>query len=250
MQDERRWEEKAVDKAAEMGLSSQLDEAQTIDVDVHTNLLKMIFGQVDGVSFTGSGLLFKKDIRIQNIEVESSEIAVDVLSTLSGNVKLEKPADIRLKLVLTEADINQALASDFICNMMQKIALKIEGEMVSLMLDKIQLSFRGDGKLGFEGTVDIYEVANTQQLSFTGLVAPRTPTRKSIMLESFNCTQGEGVPLKVIAPLMKKVKEWVDLPYLQWEGIAFRIAKMEINTEIIYLTVEAKIQQLPSFVNI
>jgi hypothetical protein len=59
---EPRLEEQALSGAAEITISTQLDEVENIDVDVRTNLLKMIQGQADSVSIAGEGLVMQKDI--------------------------------------------------------------------------------------------------------------------------------------------------------------------------------------------
>ena len=53
MSDEPRLEEQALSLAAEMTLSSQMDEVENIDVDVRSDLLKVVHGEVDSVSIEG-----------------------------------------------------------------------------------------------------------------------------------------------------------------------------------------------------
>ncbi len=45
--------EQALNKAAEIGLSSQLDEVDSLDVDIKTDPLKLVQGQVDSVTIEG-----------------------------------------------------------------------------------------------------------------------------------------------------------------------------------------------------
>lgn len=52
--------EQALNKAAEIGLSSQLDEAENLDVNIKTDPLKLVQGQVDSVSVEGEGLVMQK----------------------------------------------------------------------------------------------------------------------------------------------------------------------------------------------
>ena len=48
--------EQAVSKAAEVGLESQLDQAEDLDVDIRSNPLDIVQGDVDSVSVKGEGL--------------------------------------------------------------------------------------------------------------------------------------------------------------------------------------------------
>ncbi|MEP0832013.1 DUF2993 domain-containing protein [Microcoleus sp. AS-A8] len=114
MPDEPRLEEQALSEAAEMAITAQLDEVENIDVEVHTDLLKMVQGQADSVSIAAQGVVMQKDIRVQEMEVHTDRIAIDLLRTIFGQVELEKPLDATARVVLTEQDLNRALDSDYI----------------------------------------------------------------------------------------------------------------------------------------
>ena len=114
MPDEPRPEAQALSEVAEMSLSAQLDEIENLDVDVRTNLLKMVQGQADSVSIAGQGLVMQKDIRVHELEVHTDKIAIDLLSAILGQIELNRPVDATARLVLTDQDINRALNSDYI----------------------------------------------------------------------------------------------------------------------------------------
>lgn len=56
----------AISKAAKVGLVSQLDEAKNLDVDIRTNPLNIMQGEIDSVSVKGEGLVIKKELRAEN----------------------------------------------------------------------------------------------------------------------------------------------------------------------------------------
>ncbi len=59
--------EQALNKAAEVGLSSQLDAVDNLDVDVKTDPLKLIQGQVDAVTISGEGMVMQKGNRSEGV---------------------------------------------------------------------------------------------------------------------------------------------------------------------------------------
>ena len=245
MQDEQRLEEQAVSKAAEMQMSSQLDQADKIEVDVQTDLWKLIQGQVDGVSFSGKGLVVKKDIRLEELVLQTDKVDINLFSAIFGEIELNQPVKSIARVVLKEADINRAMTSNYIRSQMPTFDLNVDGEIVSLKPQEIQMFLPGDGKMKFEGTVSIQEKGNTNQLSFTALIRPSTQTQP-IMLESFNCTQGDGISLEIVTALIQKVKELVNLPYIKLEGIALQVKKMDVQKESITTVVETYIKQIPT----
>lgn len=77
MHDEPRLEEQALNMAAEIGISTQVDEAEKINVDVQTDLLKVIQGQADSVAIAGKGVVIQEDIRVQEMELQTDSIAIN-----------------------------------------------------------------------------------------------------------------------------------------------------------------------------
>lgn len=57
--------EQALSKLTEIGIASQLDEVEAIEVDVKTDPIKVIQGKVDAVSVEGKGMVMQKDLRVE-----------------------------------------------------------------------------------------------------------------------------------------------------------------------------------------
>jgi LmeA-like phospholipid-binding len=245
MSQEHRLEEEMLSKVAETQISNQIDKAEKIDVDVQTDLLKVVQGQADAVAFEGEGLVMQKDIRIQEIKVQTDSIAVNPLSAILGQIELSHPVNTAARIVLLEDDMNRALTSEYVRSKMQKYDLNVDGKIVSFEVQQIQIFLPEEGKMGFQGRVLLREPEKTQHIGFTAMVRPRTLSQP-IKMESFNCTEGEGISLETIVALMQKVKELVNLPYYTFDGTAFRIKNMQVEKEKLTLLVEAKLQQIPS----
>ncbi len=245
MPDKQRLEEQLISQEAERRLSNQLDEAEQIDVDVQTDLLQLVQGHADGVSFAAKGLVLKENIHIQEIKLQTDSISVNPLSAIFGQIELNEPVNAVARVVMTEADINCALDSEFVRNLVQKFQLDLDGKSVNFELQNIQLFLPGDGKIGFKGTVLIKENSSTQLLGVVGIVIPRTDSQP-IRIESIKCTEEEGLSIELIAAFMQKIKELAKLPYFTWEDIAFRIQKMEVSKESLTIILEANVQQLSS----
>lgn len=244
MPDELRLEEQALSQAAEIGISSQLDAAENIDVDVRTSLLKMILGQADSVSVVGTGLVMQKDIRVQEMELHTDSVDINLLKALSGQIELNQPIDVSVSLTLNEEDINRALNSSYIRSKLQNLDLKVDGQIASLKMQQMKLLLPGGGKMVFSAKALLQEMGNTRQIGFTAAFRPRTQTQP-VMLELFNCTEGEGFSLELVVALMQTLKQLVNLPHLELEGVAVRVKEMEVQQSHLKLQVEAHIRQLP-----
>ncbi len=243
MPEEQRLEEQLLSHSAENIVSDQLDSVEKIDVDVQTDLLKMVQGQVDGVSFAGQGLVMK-GIRVQEIKLQTDSVGINPLSALFGQVELNQPVNASARIILTEVDINRALTSDLVRSQMQNFNIILDGE-ISVQLQVIQINLPEDGKIACAGNVLLKEQGNSRPLSFTAVLRPRTQ-QQPIMLESFNCTKGEGISLETVVALIHKVKELVNLPYIEFDDMALRIKSLEVQKGNLILLADAHVRQIPS----
>ncbi|WP_138500133.1 DUF2993 domain-containing protein [Nostoc sp. PA-18-2419] len=249
MPDEHRLEEKLLSQEAERKISEKLDQVEQIEIDVKTDLLKIAQGHADGVSVVGEGLVIQQDIRIQEIKLQTDGINIDPLSVIFGQIKLNQPVNAIAKITLTQADINRALSSELVRKQMQSLELNVDGEIVSLELQQIQVFLPVAGKMEFRGKVLLKEMGNTRPLGYTAIASPRTHSQP-IMLESFNCTEGNGISIELITALMHKAKEFINLPYYTWEDMIFSIKELEVEIGNLILTVETQVRQIPSSSNV
>ncbi len=245
MSDEQKLEEKFLSQEAERRISENLDEVEQIEIDIQTDLLKIIQGQADGVSVAGEGLVIQQDIRVHKIKLQTDGIAINPLNAVFGEIKLNQPVNAIAKITLRETDINRALSSEFIRKHMQNLQLDVDGEIVSLEPQQIQVFLLGDGKMEFRGKVLLKEMENTRPLAYNAIARPRTHSQPA-MLESFNCTEGEGVSIELITAFIHKAKELMSIPYFQWDDIKFHLQDIEVEIGHLILMMEVQVKQIPS----
>lgn len=245
MPDEHRLEEQFLSQEAEKQISNQLDEVEQIEIDVKTDLLKILQGQSDGVSVAGQGLVIKEDIRIQEIKLQTDSIAINPFSALFGQIELNEPVNTIIRVLLTEVDINRALTSEFVRSQMQNFELNVDGEIVSFEPEEIQVFLPSNGKIEFRGKVLLKEMGNTRPLAYTAIARPRTNSQPA-MLEGFNCTEGEGISIELITAFVQKAKELMNIPSFKWEDISFSIKDIEVQKGTLILMLEAQVKQIPS----
>lgn len=245
MPDEHRLEEQFLSQEAERRISEKLDEAEKIEIDVQTDLLKIVQGQADGVSVAGQGLVIQEGIRVQEIKLQTDSVAINPFSAIFGQIEFNEPVNAIARIIVTEVDINRALTSDLIRTQMQNLQLNVDGDIVSFEPQKIQVFLPGHGKIECRGKVLLKERGNTRPFAYTALLRPRTNSQPA-MLESFNCTEGEGVSIELATALMQKAKELMNTPYFKWEDITFSIKDIKVEIGSLILLLETQVKQIPS----
>ncbi len=246
MPDESRLEEQVLSQAAEMTLSSQLDEAEKIDVDVRTDLFKIVQGQADSVAVTGEGLVMQKDIRVQEMELHIDNVDINPLSAIFGQIELNQPTDAAARIVLTEEDINRALNSEYIRSKMPNLELNVEGKVAVIEPQHIETHLPVDGKVVFHINTLLYdEIGKTKQIGFIATLLVKTG-EQSLLLEGFNCTPpGQGISLDLAIAFMQKLRELLNLSYYELDGMALRVKDIEVQKGSVTIQGDAHVSQIP-----
>ena len=244
MSDSPRLDEQAIALAAQAGLSSQLDSAEKINVDVRTDLLKAVQGQADSIDISGQGLVLQEDIRVQEMELHLDKVAIDPLSALFGQIELTHPVNAIAKFVLTQEDLNRTLSSDYAKNQMPKLELDVDGQIVTMAIQQVELLLPSKGKIAVNGSALLTEMGKTRELGFKAVIRPRTP-KEPVLIESFECNDGQNISLDLAVALLEKMKQLTQLPFIELEKMAIRIKDLEVHPGKLTLYTEAHVSEIP-----
>jgi hypothetical protein len=246
MSDKQRLEEQAIAQAAKVQIANQVDAAEAVDVNVQTDLLKAVQGKVDSISVEGKGLVVQEEIRVQEIELYTDQVEIDPLSALLGQIKLNHPVNSLLRVVLTEADINRTVNSNFVRERLKPLELNVEGEIVPIELVlPLEMRFPKANTIDIHGNACIHERGGSHQVCFSVTMHPRTEDQP-VMMEKFYCDHGGGLAIDLTVALLRKIQELVNAPYIEVEDLAFRIKTLKVEPGTVSVETEAHIRQVPS----
>ncbi|MBD2435809.1 DUF2993 domain-containing protein [Nostoc sp. FACHB-110] len=247
MSDQQSLDKQIISQVAEQSIANQLETAEKIDIYVETDILKIVQGQVDGLTLTGQGLVTKQNIRLQEIKLQTDSIDINPLKAIFGQIHLNKSVDLVARITLTEADINNALKSKFSHDLVEKFQITVEDKIVNFTLQQMQVRLHSTGQIEIEGTYQIKENNQKHLLGFNATILPRTQS-SPIIFEKFTCTQGGGISLDLMVALMQRFQELSRLPYFQLEDMKISIKNMELQQKKVIFFIEAKVNQIPESV--
>ncbi|XGV96066.1 MAG: DUF2993 domain-containing protein [Leptolyngbya sp. BL-A-14] len=243
--EEPRLEEQAISQVVQAGLSSQLDDAEDLSVNVRTDLGKAAQGKVDSVSVSGKGISLQ-NIRIQALDVQTDQVALNPLSALLGNLKLNHSVDATARVLLTEADVNQAINAPAIVTKIPPLALNVEDEIVTVKLQHpLAIKLPDVDKVLLDGKASLETTTSTRTIEFSVVIVPRTDEHP-VLMEAFQCQPGEGLSIEFLIALMKRFKELLDQPYYDVEGTAFRVETLAVQAGQLVAEVATHITEIPS----
>lgn len=237
--------EQALNKIAEVALSTQLDEAERLQVQVKTDPGKLAQGELESLTIEGKGLVMQEDLRMEQMEMQLSPIAVNPWKALMGNIQLTQPAEGTARVVLSEVDINRAFNSEPVSEQMRNLNIHVEGKPVTIETQRVDCHLQGDGKVALEAKILLCQTGETGTVSFT--MTPRvSPDGGGVSLEDIQYPEGKELSPELTRALMEKTSEILNLRNFEMEGIVLRIHQIEVEVGKLTLQAEASVTQFPS----
>jgi LmeA-like phospholipid-binding len=240
--------EQALNKAAEVGLSSQLDEVENLDVNIKTDPLKLVQGQVDAVSINGEGLVMQKDLRVEEMNMQIQSVAINPLSVAFGKIELTKPTVGSARVVLTQADINRAFNSDYVRSQLQNQKIQVNGKATEINPRNVDFRLPGEGKVAINANILLVETGENHQVAFEAV--PRVNANgKTVSLENVEYGEGEEISPELTKALVNQTSELLNLSNFDLEGMTLQVNSLKVETGKLILQAQAYVEQIPSTEN-
>lgn len=237
--------EQALNKAAEIGLSSQLDQVDQLDVDIETDPFKLVQGQVDEVTIHAEGMVMQGDLRTEEMDMHMSSVAINPLSAAFGKIELTKPTHGSAHVILTESDINRAFNSEYVRNQLQNQQINVNGQPMTINAQQVDFHLPGEGKVALNAKVLLNETGETKQVAFTAV--PHVNTNgNTVSLENVHYGEGEELSPELTKALVDQTSKLLDLSNFDLEGMTLKISTLEVEAGKLTLQAEAYVEQIPS----
>lgn len=237
--------EQALSKAAEVGLVTQLDEVENLEVDIRTDPGKLIQGELESVTIEGDGLVMKKDLRAEKLEVKTSRVAINPLSVAFGKIELNRPTDAEAHVVLTEQDLERAFNSEYIHNKLQNLTVHVNGKPVMINVHQVKLRLPGDGKIALQAAINQQKTGETQQICFT-TVPHLNSDGQRITLEDVQYADSQELSPELTNALLDRAGELLDLRNFELEGMSLRLKGLNVQKGKLTLQATAQVEQFPN----
>ena len=237
--------EQALSKVAEVGIANQLDKVDKLNIDIRTNPGKLIQGEVDSVAISGRGMVMKQDLRIESIEVQTAKVSINPLSVIFGSIELDQPADANAQIVLTEDDLNRAIASDYIASKLQDLKLEIDDQLHTIKLQQADLQLLSAGTMSLNINFLLQESNEAKTLS-ASIIPKAIEDGQRIDLEILSI-EGQGLTPELGIAILNQIKTLLDLNNFDLPGMTLWLQKFDIQAGKMIIHVKTNIQQIPSF---
>lgn len=237
--------EQALNKVAELALSSQLEDAERLKVKVKTAPEKLANGKLESLLIEGEGLVIETDLRLQKLQIGMKAIAVKPLKALTGNIELTQPTKGTAYLVLTETDLNHAFNSPELRAKIDVLDTYLSTEGGKLTVPQKRCQLREDGTVAIEAVVKLQPSGETKEVAFTA-TPEIAPGGRSVILENIQYESGKEISEDLTQAFLDKAEKMLDLRNFEKQGLALRINYLTVETGQIILSAIADMTQFPT----
>lgn len=236
--------EKAISKAAEVGIDSQLDEVEDLNVDIEANPLDLAGGEVDSVTVDGKGMVMNKDLRAERLIIDTDSIEIDSMKAAFGDIELEQNTNAETRIVLLEEDIQRAFNSGYIKNKLENQQVNIDGATVAVNANNVKFTLPGDDKIGLKADLEIAESNETKQIAILAKPGLDADGNK-IAIRDVEYPDGNNTNPELTKALLDSTQEILDLRNFELDEMSLKIDRLDVSQGKIIMAASAVIKEFP-----
>ena len=237
--------EQAINNIAKAGIEATLDNTESLEVDLHSNPLDLMQGEIDSVSVKGEGLVMKKELRADKLRIETNGISINSIKAAMGNIELSKPTDARMLVVLKEDDLQNAFNCEYVKDKLQNLKIDLDGEQVTAKIDRVNFLLPDTGKVKLEANVHLVETDQNEKISLTA-VPEINNEGNCINLKSIEYLQDTKYNTTVAKAIIDSAEEILDLRNFELDTMSLRVRKLDVNLGKLTIEADAEITDFPS----
>ena len=251
------------DKLAADAIRNQLADSESLLVRIdNTPSYQILQGRIDRVRIAGRGVMPLEDVRIAELELETDAIALNPSAIRQGIVELERPFQGGIRVVITEADINQALQSEQVVERLRDLSFSLAlpgqpGAADAYRFENPQIDFLGDQTLRFQVTLQAQSgesaVPESSTLSNQSIQVVLEAGINRVSRDQFAIVNpvltvnGEALPAELINAFVEGVNRQLNLRHLEEDGLTVRFLQWEISEAD--LAIAAFVRLEPEFIS-
>ena len=237
--------EQAINKIAKAGIESTLDNSESLEVDLHSNPLDLMQGEIDSVSVKGEGLVMKKELRADKLRIETNGISINSIKAAMGNIELSKPTDARMLVVLKEADLQNAFNCEYVKDKLENLKIDLDGEQVTAKIERVSFLLPDTGKVKLEAKVHLIETDQNEKISLTA-VPEINNEGNCINLKSIEYLQDTKYNTAVAKAIIDSAEEILDLRNFELDTMSLKVRKLDVNLGKLTIEADAEITNFPN----
>lgn len=233
--------EQAISKLAEEGIKSQLDQVESLEVDIRTDPMKIAQGEVDEATIKGRGMVIQNDLRTEEMTLHTSAVDIDMVKAAFGNIELEQPTNATARVVLKSEDIQNAFNADYVQKKLrgQKVELS-SGETITTDASNVSFTIPEAGRVAVAADVMIFEKVETHHIAFSA--RPKlVEGGHGVTLEDVSYEEADNDMPTLTQGLIDTTESLLDLRCFELEGMKLQFDQLTVEEDSLIIEAGATI---------
>ncbi|MGB5768681.1 MAG: DUF2993 domain-containing protein [Crocosphaera sp.] len=237
--------EKAINKIAEVALSTKLEQTEKLRVKVKTDPNLLAQGVLESLVIDCQGLIVENALRMETINITLKTIAVSPLKALMGNIQLTKPSQGKAYISLTEADITRVFDSQFFIKKVENKQIIIDNKVVNVTLQQVNCKLLDTGKMLIEGLVKLQETGKLINISLQ--ITPRIcQAGNGVIIDDIEYLKEPYLSSVLLSFVREEAKKILNLNNFKLDGFYLKVQQFNITQGSLKLEADAAMNQFPS----
>ena len=245
MTPESGWGEQALNKIAEIAISSQLEEFERLEVQIKTDLSKLAHGEVDSIDIRINGLAMPQDLVAEELNVRINRIIVKPLRAIFGKIELTQPCTGTIQIVINEDNLNRACNSESFRQNLHQNQAYIQNKREKVYLQQVKSYLLADGNIAFNCTLILGENREVQPVVFIATPGIGTDGKK-IVFQNVRYVEGKELPPEYTAAFFAQMSEVLSLHNFEQKGMLGQIQQFDVVPGKLTWLASAYIDHFPS----
>ncbi len=245
-----------IDQIAENTLGSNIESVETLEVRVDNRPnYQLIEGKLDKLRIATRGIQLQQDLRIDLLELETDPISLDLQALGDSSLEelqnsLQQPLQAAARIVITEADLTTALASETLVQKLQEIlnnlvAKRAGNSTRTYEISAPQIDLLPDNRLKLE--LKLRRSRKNQQpdreLALSLELGIKVLAGQQIKLVNLQGTvNGRQMSARLLDGFAQGISDRLQLTSLENLGILARLLQLEITEDKIELVSFTRIE--------
>ncbi|NJL85700.1 MAG: DUF2993 domain-containing protein [Leptolyngbyaceae cyanobacterium SM1_1_3] len=228
-------------------LRAQLISVDELEVRVdNAPTLQFLQGKVEHIRVAGRGIVPVENLRIAAFEVETDTVDFDFERLRRGEVKLDAPFQAGIRLEMSEADINQFLASPAVGERLNNLRFNLFSERRSRQaqryrLQNPQVHLIGNNRLQIQ--VDITDVVSAEDLAVVVETGFLIAGGSRLQLVNPTVTVDDSpAPSQLVQQIIEGINDGFNLQTLEPSGVTTRILELTVGESAVNLALFARVE--------
>ncbi len=228
-----------VSKAASAAISALFKSTARLEATVRAEpVAKLLQGSVDGFDFTGRGLLMYSGLRVESMDFSVQAVSIDFGAIFKGQVQLKQPTQARMRIALTEDDLNASFNTPFLKEKLQQV--KYQGQ--PLHFQKTQFTLNSDKSVRLQSEIRVGDASEAVEIDVTANL--QVAERRKIQF--VDVTYGNDASAQELSQtLIEHLNNLLDMDQFALEGMQLRVDSLRLqNKQLIFYGI-AHVNQFP-----